>query len=107
MPSQRGPMRDARAMIGPAVEQMTAGFDPAPEDLPLLAIARRQAAVIDAMPDQVAVAMLPNHVGPLIRALTTLAERAEKRRQHPPGRPSKLDELRAARAASDARRRHP
>lgn len=73
-------LRNADQMVAPAVERMVEALDPPDEDLPLIAIARRQAAVIDAMPDEVAIGMMPNHAGPLIKVLGELEKRAQVRR---------------------------
>jgi hypothetical protein len=64
-------------MIEPAVAAL--GGDCPPADRPLLALARRMAATIDAMPDAMAGTMLPNHAGPFLKALAELEERARKR----------------------------
>ena len=90
-------LRDASQLVGPAVERMVEALDPPDEDLPLIAIARRQAAVIDAMPDEVAIGMMPNHAGPLIKVLGELAERARKRRG--PERPRTENPVQAMRRA--------
>jgi hypothetical protein len=88
-------LRDAGQQIGPAVEVMVAELDPPPSDAPLLALVRRQARVIDAMPDAVAVSMLPNHTGQLLKALGELEDRARRRRASRPGAPNPVRELRA------------
>lgn len=96
-------LRDAGQLIGPAVEQMIAALGAPDSDSALVALVRRQAAVIDGMADAVAVSMLPNHTGQLIKALAELEARAAKRRKAPPGPPSRLDQLRAVRARSATR----
>ena len=96
----RTPLRDAKEMISPAVEAMVAELDPTPSDGPLLALVRRQAAVIDSMPDAVAVTMLPNHSGQLLKALAELEERARKRdRRQGPQPANPVRNLRASHAA--------
>jgi len=96
----RPSLRDARTMIAPAVEAMVAELDPPASDGPLLALVRRQAAVIDSMPDAVAVTMLPNHSGQLVKALAELEERARKRgRQDGPKAANPVRDLRASHAA--------
>lgn len=93
-------LRDAKTLISPAIEAMAAELDPPAADGPLLALVRRQAAVIDAMPDAVAVTMLPNHSGQLLRALAELEERARRRGRDAAGRPANpVTELRRAHAA--------
>ncbi len=95
----RAALRDAKAMIAPAVEAMVADLDPPPSDGPLLALLRRQAAVIDAMPDAVAVTMLPNHSGQLLKALAELEDRARERgRRDGPRAVNPVREMRAAHA---------
>jgi hypothetical protein len=90
-------LRNATQMLGPALEAL--GEVPA-ADAPLLALARRMAAVIDSMPDGVAQAMLPNHAGPLVKVLTELDARAQRRgKDASPPKASRLDQLRAASAA--------
>src|SRR5580700_7111325 len=91
--------RDANAMIAPAVEVMVTELDPPASDGPLLALVRRQARVIDSMPDAAAVSMLPNHSGQLLKALGELEERARRRRGRggaAPAAPNRLQQLRAA-----------
>jgi hypothetical protein len=94
----RRALRDAKLLVLPAVERTLAALEPPDSDSALVALVRRQAAVIDAMPDGVAAAMMPNHGGPLLRGLTELEARAAKRRKLPKGAPSQLDRLREARA---------
>ncbi len=61
---------------------------------------RRQAQVIDAMPDAVAVTMLPNHSGQLLKALGELEERARRRgRRNGPQPVNPVAELRRQHAA--------
>jgi hypothetical protein len=97
--ASRTTLRDAKAMIGPAVEAMAADLDVPPSDGPLLALVRRQAAVIDKMSDDQAVSMLPNHAGPLLRAMAELEERARKRgRRDEPAAANPVRELRSAHA---------
>lgn len=101
----RAQLRDARTMIAPAVEAMVADLDPPPADGPLLALVRRQAAVIDAMPDAVATTMLPNHSGQLLKALAELEDRARKRGQADAGQPANpVTDLRRSHAAFMGRR---
>jgi hypothetical protein len=81
-------------MILPAVEQMVTDLDAPPSDAPLLALVRRQARVIDGMPDAVAVSMLPNHTGQLLKALAELEDRARRRRASRPGAPNPVRQMR-------------
>jgi hypothetical protein len=94
-------LRDAGQLLAPAVEGLGDALGAPAADAPLLALARRMAATIDAMPDGVAVAMLPNHAGPLIKVLAELEARANARRKPAAGKPSRLNQLRAARVESD------
>jgi hypothetical protein len=94
MAAGHAPLRDARAMIVPAIEQMAADLDAPAADAPLLALVRRQAAVIDAMPDAVAVSMMPNHAGPLLKALAELEDRARRRRPPTTGPANPVREMR-------------
>jgi hypothetical protein len=79
MAQNRSSLRDAAELIRPAVDAMLAGLDPPAADLPLIALVRRQARLIDGMPDAVAVSMLPNHTGQLLKALGELEDRARRR----------------------------
>ena len=102
----RPALRDAKAMIAPAVEAMVADLDPPASDGPLLALVRRQAAVIDAMPDAARSRMLPNHSGQLLKALAELEDRARKRgRQDGPQPVNPVQEMRASHAAFMGKRR--
>jgi hypothetical protein len=87
-------LRDASAMIAPAVELMIGGLDAPDSDAPLLALVRRQARVIDHMGDAEAISMLPNHSGQLIKALAELEDRARRRRAVRPGAPNPVRALR-------------
>ena len=86
-------------MLGPAVEQTVRALNAPDADAALIALVRRQAAIIDAMPDGVAVAMLPQHTSQLLKSLAELQARAAKRGQAAETRPSRLDALRAARTS--------
>lgn len=97
-------LRSADQRVLPAVDAMTAAGDYPESDAPLLALARRLAASIDAMPEAVAVAMLPQHTGQLVKVLGELEARAGRRGTVAPGQPSRLEQLRAARSASDRSR---
>lgn len=93
-------LRDAKTLISPAVDAMVAELDPPAADGPLIALLRRQARVIDAMPDAVAVSMLPNHTGQLVKVLAELEDRARKRgRQDGPRPVNPVRDLRSAHAA--------
>jgi hypothetical protein len=93
-------LRDAKTLISPAIDAMVAELDPPASDGPLIALLRRQARVIDAMPDAVAVSMLPNHTGQLVKVLAELEDRARKRgRQDGPRPVNPVRELRAGHAA--------
>ena len=92
-------LRPAGQMLGPAVERTVAALAAPDADEALVALVRRQAAIIDAMPDGVAVAMLPQHSGQLLKALAELQARAAKRGQAADERPSRLDQLRHVRVS--------
>jgi hypothetical protein len=92
-------LRNASQMIGPAIESLCDAPDLPESDAPLLALARRIAATIDAMPDGIAQTMLPNHAGPLLKVLAELETRAVARRKPVTSKPSRLAQLRAANAA--------
>ena len=91
-------LRGAEQLLVPAVERTIKALNAPDTDAALIALVRRQAAIIDAMPDGVAVAMLPNHSGQFAKSLAELQARAVKRGQAAEARPSRLDALRAARA---------
>lgn len=76
----RGILKSAGELVRPAVERMVAAIEPPESDAPLVALVRRQARVIDAMPDAAAISMLPNHTGQLIKSLAELEKRAQARR---------------------------
>lgn len=102
----RGQLRDAKEMIGPAIEAMVGELDVPASDGPLLALIRRQARVIDHMSDAEAVSMMPNHAGPLLRGLAELEERARKRgRDNGPQPANPVRDLRASHAAFMAKQR--
>ena len=88
-------------MLGPAVAALGEALDPPAADL--LALARRLAATIDAMPPAVAVPMLPNHAGPLVKVLTELDARYRRRSAgREPGAPADgLERLEAAGSAGN------
>jgi hypothetical protein len=97
-------LRSADQLVTPALNAMTAAGDYPESDAPLLALARRLAASIDAMPDAVAHAMMPQFSGQLVKVLGELDARSRRRGTAGPRKPSRLDELRAARAAADGSR---
>lgn len=100
-----GNLRDASQMLEPAVAALGEALDCPASDRPLLALARRMAATIDAMPDAMAGTMLPNHAGPFLKALAELEDRARKRRSGARGsKPSGVAKLRAAHATTTAKR---
>ncbi len=99
-------LRDASQMLEPAVAALGETLGCPAADAPLLALARRMAATIDAMPDAMAGTMLPNHAGPFLKALAELETRAAKRRAPGAGRQrSKVASLRAAHAQTAAKRK--
>ena len=95
-------LRDAGQMIGPTLDAL----DVPDADKPLLALVRRMAATIDAMPDAMAGTMLPNHAGPVLRALGELEDRARRRRERErPKRANPVVALRSASAQADVKRK--
>jgi hypothetical protein len=97
--ASKATLRDARTVIGPAIEAMVADLDAPPGDGPLIALVRRQAAVIDRMSDDQAVSMLPNHSGQLLKVLAELEDRARRRgRRDAPRQVNPVHELRASHA---------
>lgn len=100
-----GKLRDASQMIEPAVTAMVTALECPVSDRPLVALALRVAATIDAMPDAIAATMLPNHAGPMIKILAELEARAVKRRAADrTGRPNRVAQLRTAHAAATSKR---
>ena len=91
-------------LLLPAVEKTLSALDPPDSDGALAALVRRQAAVIDAMPDAVAAAMMPNHGGAAAEGPHRTGDaRGETAAGRVPGRPSKLDQLRAAHRSGKTR----
>lgn len=97
-------VRAADELVKPALTRWLAADEPPVEDGPLAALACALAATVDSMPPALRPTMLPQCSGQLVRVLGELEQRAARRRVRPAGPPSMLDQLRAARAASDAAR---
>lgn len=94
-------LRDSAELLVPAVAALGEALDCPAADVPLLVLARRFASVIDSMPDAVAMTMLPNHSGPLIKILAELESRAVRRRAKPAaGQRGKVAQMRAAHVAA-------
>jgi hypothetical protein len=97
-------LRDAAELITPAVEQMITALSPPDGDAPLVALVRRQARVIDGMGDEVAVTMMPNHTGQLLKALTELELRSRRRGEARGGAPNPVRDMRKSWASGPAGR---
>jgi len=98
-------VRDAGELLGPAVVALGDGCPAA--DRPLLLLAVRMARVIDAMGDELAATMLPNHAGPLVKVLDLLERNARARRaaEERRARPNRVRELAKAHQKANQRRR--
>jgi len=93
-------LRPVTELMVPAVEQMLAAIDPPPEDAALAAAVRICARTIDEMAPGVRAAMLANVLGPMLRSLKELDDRARKRGRRDGPRPvNPVTELRASHAA--------
>jgi hypothetical protein len=99
----------AEDLMSPSVEATIAALDPPPQDAALVQAARMAAKGIDRMEPALRSTMFPQHAGILLRALRELDERARKRRNGPDsagkGVPSRLEQMRAARAADGSPKR--
>lgn len=103
--TQNRRLRSADSLLAPALATTVAALNPPDADAALVRLAEVIAATIDDMPDAVRVTMLPNHTGQLVKTLAELEARAARRRMPASGAPNRLQQLRAARTASDAGRR--
>jgi hypothetical protein len=83
--------------------QAIEALGPPDEDAPLVALALSLAATLDGLEPALRPTMTAQTAGPLLRTLTALYERAEKRRGTVAPEQSGLARLRAARAASNQR----
>jgi hypothetical protein len=97
-------LRPADELIGPALARTVAAYDPPDSDAGLVRLAEVTAAAIDAMPAGVRATMLGQTAPLLLKLLVELDARAQRRQQPAKGAPNRLQQLRAARAAVDARR---
>jgi hypothetical protein len=96
----RPALRNASELMVPAVEEMLAAIDAPAEDAALVAAVRICARTIDEMAPAVRAAMLANVLGPMLRTLKELDDRARKRgRQDGPRPANPVRELRAQHAA--------
>ncbi|MGO8958704.1 MAG: hypothetical protein ACLQFR_15245 [Streptosporangiaceae bacterium] len=103
--TRKPPLHAADDLLTPALERAIADIDPPATDDALVALARILAHSIDRMSNDERRAMLGQTAPQVLRVLNEVEERAAKRRKPAEGPPSKLQQLRAARAASDAQRR--
>ena len=97
-------LRPAGELMVPAVETMLAALDAPPEDAALVAAVRICARTIDEMPPAVRAAMLANVLGPMLRTLKDLDDRARRRGQDGPRPVNPVAELRRSHAAFMGRR---
>ena len=99
-------LHDVDDLLTPGLERAIADIDPPPTDDALVALARILAHSVDRMSDAERRAMLGQTAPQVLRVLNELETRAAKRRKPADGPPSRLAQLRAARAHSDAQRKH-
>jgi hypothetical protein len=93
-------LRPADELMLPAVEEMLAALDAPPEDAALVAAVRICARTIDDMAPAVRAAMLSNVLGPMLRTLKELDDRAQRRGRQDAAQPANpVRELRASHAA--------
>lgn len=101
---RRAGLRDVRRTMAGAVARTLDALAPPESDTAVAELARQLAEAVDTMPPALRPTMLPQASGQLLKVLAELDARA-RRRATPAGRaPSKLDDLRAARARQDAGR---
>ena len=99
-------LRSADELLSPAIERTVQALDPPDSDDAVVALARILAKTVDRMTDAERAAMIGQTAPQLLRVLVELEQRAlERRKVMPKRQPSRLDEMRAARAAADAGRR--
>lgn len=93
-------LRDADDLIGPALAKTLAALGLPDEDAAMIKVAEVIAGILDAMPDGQRGMMAGQTVPQLVKVLEILDQRARRRRGQGMGRPSRLDQLRAARAGA-------
>lgn len=98
-------LRDASELLRPAVASALEALQLGPEDAGISALALAMATAIDAMDESERARMIGQTAPALLRVLEAADARARRRGHKPTGVPSGLEKLRAARAASDTRRR--
>jgi hypothetical protein len=98
---RRPPLHAADDLLAPALERAVEAIGPPESDAALVALARILARTVDRMSDAERAVMIGQTAPQVLKVLNELEERAGKRRRPEPRQPSKLDALRAARAASD------
>lgn len=103
--TRKPPLHTADDLLTPPLERALEAIDPPATDDALVALARILAHSIDKMSDAERRAMLGQTAPQVLRVLNELETRAAKRRKPAEGPPNRLQQLRAARAASDARRK--
>jgi len=94
----------ADELLKPALDRAIAATEPPDADAPLVALAMTLAGTLDRMSRAERRAMLGQTAPQLLRGLVELDRRAARRVKPVKRPPSRLDEMRSARAASDARR---
>jgi hypothetical protein len=92
-------LRDADTLVMPALRRSLAALRPPAEDDAVVALAMALGEAIDGMVPAVRSAMIAQVSGQLLKTLAELDRRAVRRGEPQPGRPSRLDQLRAARAS--------
>lgn len=98
--ANRPRLRSTDDLVVPALAQTVTALNPPESDAALVRLAEVTAAAIDAMPIEMKAAMLGQTAPLLLKLLQELDVRAQKRsRGRQPGRPNRLDQLRAAHAS--------
>lgn len=91
-------------LLTPALERTIEAIGPPATDDALVALARILAHSIDKMTGDERVRLMGQTAPQVIKVLAEIETRAAKRRKPADGPPSRLDQLRQARARSDAAR---
>jgi hypothetical protein len=98
-------LHDADDLLMPALDRAIAAIDPPESDAALVALARVLAHSVDRMSNDERARMIGQTAPSVLKVLVELEARAEKRRMPAERPPGKLEQLRAAHAATIARRR--